>query len=131
MEIREDLYYAKTHEWVQVDGDTVTIGISDFAVEELNKEIVNVELPHVDDVFKQNESFGVLDAVKAAFDLYAPISGVVTEVNEALLDDPTQVALGPYTNGWMIKLKADNIDDLSSLMKADAYRNHLESENNE
>lgn len=128
MEIPTDLKFTKSHEWARIEGDVCTVGISDFAVDELNKEIVNVDLPNEGDAVKQGDSFGVLDAVKAAFDLYAPMSGTVQAINTAVLDDPTLVAVGPYTSGWLIKIAMSNPDEAKTLMDPQAYAAHIESE---
>ncbi len=128
MNIPSELRFTKSHEWARIEGTVCTVGISDFAVEELNKEIVNVDLPEVGHSVKQGESFGVLDAVKAAFDLYAPVSGKVAEVNTAILDDPTLVASGPYTEGWMLKISMDDPAEAQSLMDAEEYGKHIASE---
>lgn len=131
MSVPGDLKFTKSHEWAKIEDGVCTVGITDFAVEELNKEIVNVELPEVGDEFEKEETFGVLDAVKAAFDLCMPIAGKIKEVNEALLDDPTIVANGPYTGGWMIRIEVSNASDADDLMDADAYGKLIESENTE
>lgn len=128
MDIPSQLQYTKSHEWAHIEGDVCTVGITDFAVEELNKEIVNVDLPEPGSSVQAGESFGVLDAVKAAFDLYAPVSGTVAEINEAILDDPTLVASGPYTTGWMIKITMSDAAQGSALMDAQAYQKHVDSE---
>ncbi|OPZ16107.1 MAG: Glycine cleavage system H protein [candidate division BRC1 bacterium ADurb.BinA364] len=131
MDIPDSLLYLKSHEWARIEGDICTVGISDFAVEELNKEIVNVDLPEIGATVKQDETFGILDAVKAAFDLYAPMSGVIAEVNEPVLDDPVIVAKSPYIDGWLIKIKIANPGESANLMNAEAYRKHIESESSE
>ena len=128
MDIPSNLYYTKSHEWARIEGNICTIGITDFAVEELNKEIVNVDLPEVGTSVKQGETFGVLDAVKAAFDLYAPMSGKVEAVNNSILDDPTLVAMGPFTDGWMIRIALEDAEEAKNLMDAKAYQQHVESE---
>ena len=131
MELPEGLRFTKSHEWARIEGDICVVGITDFAVEELNKEVVNVDLPEPNDSVKQNESFGILDAVKAAFDLYAPMSGTVAEINEEILDDPTLVAQSPFDDGWMVKIKIDDVGEFQNLMDAETYRAHVESESME
>ena len=128
MDIPADLRFTKSHEWARIEGDLCTVGISDFAVEELNKEIVNVDLPEAGASVRQNETFGVLDAVKAAFDLYAPMSGTVEAVNDAVLDDPTLVASGPYTTGWLVRIAISDAAEAANLMDAATYQAHIESE---
>jgi len=127
-EIPDDLLYAKTHEWARVDNLDVMVGISSYAVEQMDKEIVNIELPAKDRILAKGESFGVVDSVKAAFDLYAPVSGVVTAVNKILLTQPELVANAPYTDGWMIKIRMSNTRELDDLMKSEKYKTFLESE---
>jgi len=127
-EIPDDLLYAKTHEWARVDNLDVMVGISSYAVEQMDKEIVNIELPAKDRILAKGESFGVVDSVKAAFDLYAPVSGVVTAVNKILLTQPEFVANAPYTDGWMIKIRMSNTRELDDLMKSEKYKTFLESE---
>ena len=127
-EIPDSLLYAETHEWVRVENSVVTVGISSFAVEQMNKEIVNVELPEKGRTMIKGQSFGMVDSVKAAFDLYAPVSGEVTAVNTNLLTQPEIIARAPYTDGWMIKIKMSSPRDLDDLMKSEAYKTFLESE---
>ncbi|MCX7015162.1 MAG: glycine cleavage system protein GcvH [Candidatus Sumerlaeota bacterium] len=122
------LRYMKSHEWARIEGDLCVVGITDFAVEQLNKEIVNVDLPEVGAAVRRNEPFGILDAVKAAFDLYAPMSGTVAEINTAILDDPTLVAKSPYDDGWMIKIRVSDPAQAADLLDAETYQRHIESE---
>ena len=128
MDLPEGLKFLKSHDYARIEGDICTVGITDFAVEELNKEIVNVDLPEVGDAAQQFEPYGVLDAVKAAFDLYAPMSGEIVEINESVLDDPTLVARGPYTGGWLIKIKISDPAEVNNLMDGEEYGKHIESE---
>ena len=121
MQIPENLKYSTDHEWVAVDGDSVTIGITDYAQGELG-DLVFVELPDVDTEVSQGESFGTIEAVKAVSDLFAPVSGTVTEINEVLADDPEVVNKDPYGDRWMLKVKMSNSDDLDALLDADAYK---------
>ncbi len=116
-----DVRYLKSHEWGREEGGTVAVGISDFAVEQLNKEIVYVELPQKGRKVKQGETFGVIESVKAASDLYAPVSGTVTDVNSAVVDDPAKVADEPYGGGWLIKIEASDLAELESLLSPEAY----------
>jgi glycine cleavage system H protein len=131
MEFPNELRYTKTHEWVRIDGNRCVVGITDFAVEQLNKEIVNVDLPEIDETARRDEAFGILDAVKAAFDLNAPVSGRIAEVNTALREDPTLCATSPYGDGWMIEIEIDDPAEVESLMDAEAYQAHIESEHPE
>ena len=128
IEIPQELKFTKSHEWARVDGNTVTVGISAYAVDQMDKEIVNVELPEKGESVNKGESFGVVDSVKAAFDLYAPVSGEIIAVNEEAMDNPESVADSPYQNGWLIKISMTNPADLDDLMDAGAYKTFLESE---
>ena len=117
----EDLRYSKEHEWVRVeDGSQATIGITSFAADELG-DIVFLELPDVGAELRQFASFGVVESVKAVSDLYAPISGEVTEVNQALHDHPELLNSAPYTDGWIARVKLADPAELDSLLDAAAY----------
>jgi glycine cleavage system H protein len=116
----DNLRYAKTHEWVRVDGDRATVGITDFAQHELG-DVVYLELPQPGKTFRAGASFGTVESVKAVSDLYAPVSGEVVEVNEALQDAPEGVNNSPYDTGWMIVLKMSDPSEVSALMDAAAY----------
>ena len=102
--IPEDLKYAKSHEWCKVDGDIATVGITQFAQEQLG-DLTFVELPEVGDTFEAGAEMGSVESVKAASEIYSPVSGEVVEVNEALADAPEKVNEAPYTDGWMIKFR--------------------------
>lgn len=121
------LRYATSHEWVAVDGDVATVGISEFAVKQLT-DLVYIELPAVGTSFGQGDDFGVVESVKAASDLYAPVSGEVLEANTALEDDQTPLSDDPFGAGWLIKLKITNSKDLEKLLDHTAYQAHCESE---
>jgi len=127
MNIPADLKYAKSDEWVRVDAnaDTATAGISDYAQTQLS-DIVFVELPNVGTSLKQGESFGSVESVKAASDVYIPIRGEITEVNEALADSPELVNQDPYGKAWMIKFKVTNAGELAGLMDAAAYQKYCD-----
>ncbi|PNH11721.1 Glycine cleavage system H protein, mitochondrial [Tetrabaena socialis] len=113
--------YATSHEWAKVDGDTATIGISDHAQGELG-DVVYVELPDVGKQVKKGETFGVVESVKAASDVYSPVSGEVIETNQVLVDKPGTVNTGPFKDGWIIKVKLSNPAELNSLLDSDAYQ---------
>lgn len=116
-----DLKYTKSHEWLRDNGDgTVTIGITDHA-QELLGDIVYVELPEVETILKAEESCGVIESVKAASDMYAPLDGEVTEVNEELDGEPELINSAPFGEGWIFSMKLESMDDLASLMDAKAY----------
>ncbi len=123
-----DLLYSPTHEWVTTEGDEVTVGISDYAQHALG-DVVFVELPELGRVVSKGESFGVVESVKAASDLNAPVSGEVTAINEALVDAPDTVNSDPYGDGWMIKLRVSDFEnERASLMDAQAYEQHAAEE---
>jgi glycine cleavage system H protein len=121
MNFPENLKYTKDHEWILVDGNTGTVGITEYAQGELG-DVVFVELPAVGKGLKQLESFGTIEAVKAVSDLYAPVSGSVTEVNKALSATPELVNKDPYGDGWMVKVTLSNPSELGSLLSAAAYK---------
>ncbi len=120
MNIPQDLRYTKEHEWVRLEGDTATIGITDYAQGELG-DIVFIEVETVDDSVAADEVFGSIEAVKTVSDLFSPLAGEVTEFNEALEDEPESVNNDPYGAGWIIKLKVTDVADVEGLMTADAY----------
>lgn len=121
MNIPEDVSYSKEHEWVRIDAGVGTIGITDYAQSELG-DIVFVELPGVGTRLIQGKSFGTIEAVKAVSDLYAPVSGEVTEVNKRVQETPEVVNKEPYDGGWMVRVKLDSPGEVSSLLNAAAYR---------
>ena len=118
--------YAESDEWFKVDGDVVTIGISDYAQDQLN-DIVYVELPDVGTTLKAGDSFGTVESVKAASDVYTAVGGEVVEVNSALEDEPEKVNEDPYGNGWMVKIRASDTSALDGLMEAKAYADYCEN----
>jgi glycine cleavage system H protein len=115
-----DLKYAKTHEWLKIDGDIATLGITDFAQGELS-DIVYVEITAVGKTIKRGEPIGTIEAVKAVSDLYSPISGQVLEANEGLKDAPANVNKDPYGAGWMARIKMSDPAELSGLLDSAAY----------
>ena len=123
--IPEDLRYSEQHEWVSLDGDVGTIGITDYAQAELG-DIVFVELPEVGERLESGQTFGSVEAVKAVEDLYCPVAGEVLEVNDTLEDSADQVNGEPYGAGWMIKLRLDNPTDADDLMSAADYSKLVE-----
>ncbi|MCG9128685.1 glycine cleavage system protein GcvH [Candidatus Poribacteria bacterium] len=126
--IPQELKFNESHEWVRQDGDTATIGITDYAQSEI-QDIVFVELPDVGTNVNHKTEFGVIESVKAAFDLYAPVSGEVIEVNESLLDTPELVNESPYDEGWFLKIKMSDPTELDALLDADEYQTHIEGDN--
>ena len=124
----EGLKYMPSHEWTKVEGDIATVGITDHAQEQLG-DVVFVDLPEVGAVFAQHDSFGAVESVKAASDIYSPVSGEVVEVNEALNDDPSAVNTAAETDGWMVKIKLSDPGELDGLMDAAAYAKFAEEGN--
>ncbi|MCX7626092.1 MAG: glycine cleavage system protein GcvH [Candidatus Sumerlaeaceae bacterium] len=120
--------YAKTHEWAAREGELIVVGVSEFAVEQLNREIVFVELPPPGKVVSAGQSFGTVEAVKTAADLYAPVSGVVEEVNAQVLDDPNFLAQDPEGAGWLIKVRPNAHEEWNSLLSEQDYRDFLKQE---
>ena len=128
VEFSGDLHYAKSHEWVRIEDDgSVTVGISDHAQEALG-DVVFVELPELQMVIAAGDEAGVVESVKAASDIYAPISGTVIAVNELLDDAPETVNTSPYIDGWFFKLQPDNLGDVQNLMDVSAYETFCENE---
>ena len=123
MNFPTELRYTKEHEWVKLEGDTATVGITDFAQSELG-DIVYIEIETVGQTLAKDEIFGSVEAVKTVSDLFLPIAGEVLEVNPALNDQPELVNSDPFGEGWMIKMKVSNIADLGSLMDVDTYQAH-------
>lgn len=117
--------YSEDHEWVKVDGDLATIGITDHAQDSLG-DIVFIELPDVGDSHDQGDAIGVVESVKAAADIYMPVSGEVTEVNESLQDDPSLANSDPTGDGWLLKIKLSDTSELDDLMDEDAYNEFIE-----
>lgn len=124
--IPKDLRYTKDHEWVRESADpqVVEVGITDYAQGELG-DVVFVELPKGSASFKQRDTFGTIEAVKAVSDLYSPLAGTIIETNQALEQDPALVNRDPYGKGWMIKLRVQDPKELEGLLRADAYAKHV------
>tara|TARA_X000000950_G_scaffold86057_1_gene108325 strand:+ start:1126 stop:1506 length:381 start_codon:yes stop_codon:yes gene_type:complete len=121
MNIPSQIKYTKDHEWISLEGDIATVGITDFAQRELG-DIVYVEVETIGETLSADEVFGTVEAVKTVSDLFLPVSGEIIEFNESLEDTPEEVNLDPYSKGWMIKMKVSNIDDLSALLNAEQYK---------
>ncbi|MFB9887827.1 glycine cleavage system protein GcvH [Balneatrix alpica] len=127
-QIPSELKYVSTHEWIRLEDDgSVTIGITDHA-QQLLGDVVYVELPEVETTFNAGDDAGVVESVKAASDLYAPLSGEVLEVNEALADTPEMVNQDPYGQGWFFRMRPSDPDELLELLDADAYAELCEEE---
>ncbi len=128
VQIPDDLLYNETHQWARIENGKVRVGITDFAQKQL-KEIVYVELPEVGDEVSQGEEFGTIESVKAVSELYAPISGRILEVNEALEDSPELINSDPYGEGWIIVIEAANLEEeKENLLSADSYAEIVERE---
>ena len=125
MEFPSDLKSHKEHTWVKIDGDVATIGITDYAQDQLG-EVLFVDLPEVGDSITQGETFGSIESAKVSSDLYAPVSGEIIEVNEALEDEPELVNSSPYEDGWIIKVKVSDPDEAENLLDSGAYEKTLE-----
>ena len=126
MSFPTDLKYTKDHEWARVEGNTLTIGITDHAQKALG-DIVFVELPKVGRVLKNHETFGVVESIKAVSDLYSPVSGKVLEVNQTLADDPSKINQDPQSGAWMIKLEVSDSAAVGDLMDAATYTQYVAS----
>ncbi len=121
MNIPSELKYTKDHEWIKVEGDILTIGITDFAQGELG-DIVYVEVETVDETLEADEIFGTVEAVKTVSDLVLPVSGEIIEFNETLEDEPEKVNSDPYGEGWMVKIRMSDKSQLDDLLDSDAYK---------
>jgi glycine cleavage system H protein len=121
MNIPSELKYTKDHEWIRIEGDTATVGITDFAQGELG-DIVYVEVETLDETLDKDEVFGTVEAVKTVSDLFLPLSGEIIAFNEALEDEPEKVNSDPYGEGWMIKIKLSDSSEIESLLSDAAYK---------
>ncbi len=120
-EIPDELKYTKDHEWLKLNSDgTAVVGITDYAQESLG-DVTFVELPEVGASFSQGDTFGVVESVKAASDLYLPVNGEIVEINEDLESEPEKVNTSPYRDGWLIRIKLEDASQTESLMDANAY----------
>ena len=127
MSTPEDNRYAKSHEYVHVEGSVGTIGITDYAQKELG-DVVFVELPQVGSQLEANDELGSIESVKAVSELFSPVSGEVVEVNDALTEKPELVNTDPYGDGWMIKIRMTDTSEMDELMAADEYAEYIETE---
>ncbi|MFO7766164.1 MAG: glycine cleavage system protein GcvH [Pelovirga sp.] len=121
MDFPDELKYTEEHEWITIEADIATIGISDFAQNQLG-DVVFVELPEVGDELEAGKPFGVVESVKAVSDIYSPLSGEVIEINEELPDAPETLNTSPYEDGWLIKMRLSNPEELDDLLDADTYQ---------
>ncbi len=127
MEFPQELKYSKEHEWLKIDGNTVTIGITDYAQDSLG-DVVYVELPSEGTAMVKGETFGVIESVKAVSDLYSPVSGNIVEVNDSIIDNPDVVNEEPYGDAWMLKVELSNPEELNELLSSDDYKQYAEEE---
>ncbi|BBA78991.1 glycine cleavage system protein H [cyanobacterium endosymbiont of Rhopalodia gibberula] len=128
LEYPDDLRYLDSHEYIRLDGEIATIGISAYAIEQLG-DIVFLELPEVGDSIEVGEVFGAIESVKAAEDLYPPVSGTVVDRNEQMVETPEQIADDPYGDGWLLKVRVENLDDhLDNTLSASEYQAQVEGE---
>ena len=125
--VPEDLHYSKDHEWIKVEGDVGTIGITDYAQNSLG-DVVYVELPKVGDKFEAHESFGSVESVKAVSEIFTPVSGEIIEVNESLQDEAEKVNTDPYGEAWMIRMRMSNPGEVDSLLTAAEYEDFTKAE---
>lgn len=121
MSTPSELKYTKDHEWIKIEGDIVTVGITEFAQGELG-DIVYVEVETVDETLEREEVFGTVEAVKTVSDLFLPVSGEIIEFNESLEDEPEKVNADPYGDGWMVKIRMTEPDQIKDLLDAEAYK---------
>lgn len=126
MNIPENLKYTKDHEWVKIEGDTATVGITDFAQSELG-DIVFVEVDTVGEELDKEETFGSIEAVKTVSDLFMPVGGEVAEFNEELEDTPDIINKDPYGKGWIVKIKVSDVADADELLSAAEYKEHIDA----
>jgi len=126
----DDLQYTKDHEWIRVTDGVGTVGITDFAQEQLG-DVVHVQLPRVGEKFEAHDTFGEVESVKTFSELYIPVSGEVAEINAALADAPELVNNSPYAEGWMIKIKIGKPSEIDSLLSASEYEDFVESQKEE
>jgi len=127
MEFPKELRYSREHEWVRLEGSIATVGITDYAQDSLG-DVVYLELPSEGASVTKDEPFGVVESVKAVSDLFAPVSGKVTEVNDALVDSPEVINEDPYGDAWMIKVEVTNPEEIKELLSAEEYKEFVEEE---
>ena len=124
MNVPRELRYTKEHEWIRVEGGEAVVGVTDYAQGELG-DVIFVELPAPGKTLEQMKTFGTSDAVKTVSDLFAPVSGEITAVNESLKDDPALVNKEPYAGGWMVRIRMKDPKELDGLLTAEDYEKHL------
>ena len=124
--ILQDLKYTKEHEWVRVDGDSVTVGVTDYAQDSMG-DVVFIEFPEVGETVEENSSIATIESVKAVSDIYAPLAGTINKVNEVINDTPDIINQDPYGDGWLFKMNNINNDDLKNLLSSSKYESYLAS----
>ncbi|HBK79372.1 MAG TPA: glycine cleavage system protein GcvH [Nitrospinae bacterium] len=127
MDYPQGLKYSREHEWVKVEGNIALVGITDHAQSELG-DVVYVELPEVGSELEANSTFGVVESVKAVSDLFAPVTGTVTEVNQQLNDEPELVNSDPFEDGWMLRIEMSDTSEVDALLELDDYKAYIEEE---
>jgi len=128
--VTEDLHYTQSHEWVRIEGDIGTLGITDYAQKQLG-EIVYLELPEVGHIYNADEEFGTVESVKAVSELFTPLSGEVTEINKTAVAEPGIVNDDPFGDGWLVRLKLSSDEEIGSLMSAEEYAEYVKAEEKE
>ncbi len=126
-EFPDDLKYMKTHEWVRIEGDTATIGITDYAQHQLG-DIVYVELPEIGRTLEKNSSAGEIESVKAVGEILMPLSGEIVEINAIIIENPESINSSPYGDGWMMKIKVSNSSEINELLSVEDYKKIVEEE---
>ncbi|MGE0102315.1 MAG: glycine cleavage system protein GcvH [Blastocatellales bacterium] len=126
----DELHYTKDHEWIRVEGDTGTVGITSFAQEQLG-DVVHVQLPRVGEKFSAHDTFGEVESVKTFSELFLPVSGEIVEINEGLEDTPELVNNSPYGDGWMVKVRLSDKGEIDGLLSASEYEDFVESQKEE
>ncbi len=126
-EFPDDLKYMKTHEWVRIEGDTATIGITDYAQHQLG-DIVYVELPEIGRTLEKESSAGEIESVKAVGEILMPLSGEIVEINAIIIESPESINSSPYGNGWMMKIKVSNSSEINELLSVEDYKKIVEEE---
>jgi glycine cleavage system H protein len=124
MEYNESVKYQDSHEWLLVDGHTGIVGISDYAQDSLG-DVVFVEFPELGKIIKKGDAFGVVESVKAASDVFMPVTGEIIEINTLLADNPEKINQSPFDEGWIIKIKIISMDEVASLMSASEYKEYV------
>lgn len=127
MALPADVRFTNSHEWARKEGDLIVVGVSDFAIEQMNKEITYLELPEAGKTLGKGQTFGIIESVKSANDMYAPVGGTVVEVNTAAADDIALVTDNPYSTGWLLKLKPSDPSEFEALMTAEDYQKFIDS----